>query len=77
VSKAHPIFHALPQNVTPTITSDGLSSGVTTTAVTQSSGHHFIPISATSDLITYERSQPPSYVPVKSNSLAAVSTDLN
>ncbi|KAJ1654366.1 hypothetical protein IWQ61_005695 [Dispira simplex] len=77
VREAHPTFRSLPQRSTPAVMSGGSSSAVTATAVTQSSGHHFVPISVTSGSVTYERSQPPSYVPVKSNSLGAVSTDLN
>ncbi|KAJ1656514.1 hypothetical protein IWQ61_003929 [Dispira simplex] len=77
VREAHPAFHTLPQSSTPAIMSGGSCSTLTTTAATQTSGHHFIPVSVTSDSVTYERSQPPSHVPVKCNSLAAVSTDLN
>ncbi|KAJ1954167.1 hypothetical protein IWQ62_005823 [Dispira parvispora] len=76
VRDVHPTFHALPQSSTPAIMSGGSSSTTTPTAVTPSSGHHFIPVSVASDSVTYERSQPPTRAPVKSNSLTAVSTDL-
>ncbi|KAJ1957368.1 hypothetical protein IWQ62_005105 [Dispira parvispora] len=77
VGEAHPSYHSLPQSSAPAIMSGGSSSAMTTAGDTQTSGHHFIPVSVTSDSVTYERSHPPSHVPVKSNSLATVSTDLN
>ncbi|KAJ1649043.1 hypothetical protein IWQ61_009744 [Dispira simplex] len=77
VRETHPTFSSLPQSSTPATMSGGSSSVVTTTPASQTSGHHFIPVSVTSDSVTYERSQSSSYVPVKSNSLAAVSTNLN
>ncbi|KAJ1953296.1 hypothetical protein IWQ62_006026 [Dispira parvispora] len=76
--EAHPTFRPLPQSSTfDTMLGGSSSAASNSAAVTQSSGHHFIPVSVTSDSSTYERSQPLSRVPVKSNSLAAVSTDLN
>ncbi|KAJ1963271.1 hypothetical protein IWQ62_003272 [Dispira parvispora] len=72
----HPTLRSLPQSSPRAITSGGSSSGVTICTAVPDSGHHFIPVSVTSDSVTYERSQPSSYVPVKSNSLAPASSDL-